>query len=74
MHTTTSLLNSLDSLATPKNSPRHCSSINSFPIAFKYGDFDYGADDLREMNVTWKYDYATANVDGVDQDFGHSSS
>jgi len=47
---------------------------NSFPISFKYGDFDYGADDLREMNITWKYDYATANVDGVDQDFGHSSA
>ena len=31
---------------------------NAFPISFKYGDFDYGADDLREFNITWKYDYA----------------
>ena len=47
---------------------------NSFPIAFKYGDFDYGADDLREMNVTWKYDYATVDVDGTPEDFGHNSA
>lgn len=32
---------------------------NAFPTAFKYGDFDYGTDDLREMNVTWKYDWAS---------------
>ena len=35
---------------------------NAFPIAFKYGDFDYGADDLREMEITWKYDYATMDI------------
>lgn len=32
---------------------------NAFPTAFKFGDFDYGTDDLREMNVTWKYDWAS---------------
>ena len=32
---------------------------NAFPIAFKYGDFDYGSDDLREMTITWKYDWAS---------------
>lgn len=32
--------------------------MNAFPIAFKYGDFDYGSDDLREFTLTWKYDYA----------------
>jgi hypothetical protein len=31
---------------------------NAFPISFKYGDFDYAADDLREMEVVWKYDWA----------------
>ena len=25
---------------------------NAFPIAFKYGDFDYGADDLREFSLS----------------------
>ena len=35
---------------------------NAFPIAFKYGDFDYGADDLREFSLTWKYDYAQCNL------------
>ena len=32
---------------------------NAFPTAFKFGDFDYGTDDLREMNITWKYDWAS---------------
>lgn len=32
---------------------------NAFPISFKYGDFDYGSDELREMSISWKYDYAT---------------
>ena len=31
----------------------------AFPTAFKFGDWDYGSDDLREMNITWKYDWAT---------------
>ena len=31
---------------------------HAFPIAFKFGDWDYGTDDLREMSVTWKYDFA----------------
>ena len=35
---------------------------NAFPIALKYGDFDYGADDLREMEVTWKYDWAKCTI------------
>jgi len=35
----------------------------AFPTAFKFGDWDYGADDIREMNITWKYDWAT--LDGV---------
>ena len=38
---------------------------NAFPTAFKYGDFDYGTDDLREMNVTWKYDWASVEVGPV---------
>ena len=35
---------------------------NAFPIAFKYGDFDYAADDLREFTITWKYDYAQCTL------------
>ena len=35
---------------------------NAFPIAFKYGDFDYGADDLREFTLSWKYDYAQCSL------------
>ena len=35
---------------------------NAFPIAFKYGDFDYGTDDLREFEITWKYDWAKCSV------------
>lgn len=35
---------------------------NAFPIAFKYGDFDYASDDLREFSLTWKYDYASCNL------------
>jgi hypothetical protein len=37
---------------------------NPFPTAFKFGDFDYGTDDLREMNVTWKYDWAEIKSGG----------
>ena len=45
---------------------------NAFPISFKYGDWDYGADDLREMNVTWKYDWASveAGPPGATKYFG----
>ena len=35
---------------------------NAFPIAFKYGDFDYASDDLREFSLTWKYDFAACNL------------
>ncbi len=35
---------------------------NAFPIAFKYGDFDYAADDLREFTLTWKYDFAKCTL------------
>ncbi len=35
---------------------------NAFPIAFKFGDFDYAADDLREFTLTWKYDYASCTL------------
>ena len=42
---------------------------NAFPISFKYGDFDYNADDLREMNVTWKYDWAEAKAKGAPSPF-----
>ena len=39
---------------------------NAFPIAFKFGDWDYGTDDLREMSVTWKYDWATVETKSPD--------
>ena len=35
---------------------------NAFPISFKYGDFDYGSDELREFSISWKYDYATCET------------
>jgi len=35
----------------------------AFPTAFKFGDWDYSSDDIREMSITWKYDWAS--VDGL---------
>ena len=47
---------------------------NPMPIAFKFGDFDYGTDDLREMSVTWKYDWAEVSVAGGDAKFSGAGS
>ena len=36
--------------------------INSFITEVKYGDLAYGEDDLVEMTVTMKYDWATVET------------
>ena len=44
---------------------------NSFITELKYGDLEYGADDLSELSVTLKYDWArvlTANNSSADKD------
>jgi hypothetical protein len=38
---------------------------NSFMTEVKYGDLEYGADDLTEMSVTLKYDWARVETAGV---------
>ena len=37
---------------------------NSFITELKYGDLEYGGDDLTEMSVTLKYDWARVETDG----------
>ena len=37
---------------------------NSFITEVKYGDLEYGGDDLTEMSVTLKYDWARVETDG----------
>ena len=39
---------------------------NSFITEVKYGDLEYGGDDLTEMSVTLKYDWATCETAGTD--------
>jgi len=38
---------------------------NSFITELKYGDLEYGADDLTEISVTLKYDWARVKTAGV---------
>mgnify|MGYP003119390309 CR=1 FL=1 len=38
---------------------------NAFMTEVKYGDLEYGADDLTEMSVTLKYDWARVETAGV---------
>ena len=38
---------------------------NSFMTEVKYGDLEYGGDDLTEMSVTLKYDWARVETAGV---------
>jgi len=38
---------------------------NSFITELKYGDLEYGGDDLTEMSVTLKYDWARVETAGV---------
>ena len=37
---------------------------NSFITELKFGDLEYGADDLTELSVTLKYDWARVETDG----------
>ena len=46
---------------------------NAFITELKYGDLEYGADDLSELSVTLKYDWArvlTANISSADKTTG----
>jgi hypothetical protein len=37
---------------------------NAFISAVKFGDFDYSSEDMREIEITFKYDWASCNVEG----------
>lgn len=37
---------------------------NCFVVGANLGDYDYASDDLREMSLTLKYDWATCDVNG----------
>ena len=37
---------------------------NAFITEIKYGDLEYGADDLTELSLTLKYDWATIETAG----------
>lgn len=37
---------------------------NAFITNVKFGDFDYSSEDLREISITFKYDWASCNVQG----------
>ena len=37
---------------------------NAFITEVKYGDLEYGGDDLTEMSITLKYDWASCETDG----------
>ena len=37
---------------------------NAFITELKYGDLEYGADDLTELSLTLKYDWARISTDG----------
>tara|TARA_R110000824_G_scaffold32672_3_gene105319 strand:+ start:8469 stop:9062 length:594 start_codon:yes stop_codon:yes gene_type:complete len=39
---------------------------NAFMTEIKYGDLEYGGDDLTEMSVTLKYDWARLKTSGTD--------
>jgi len=39
---------------------------NAWIAGIKYGDLEYGGDDLTEITVTLKYDWAKLNVSGTD--------
>ena len=38
---------------------------NAFITELKFGDLEYGADDLTELSVTLKYDWARLEVDAA---------
>lgn len=40
---------------------------NAFIKAAKYGDLDYSNDDLRQISLTIKYDWATCKINGVER-------
>ena len=37
---------------------------NAFISSVKFGDFDYSSEDMREIELTFKYDWASCNVEG----------
>ena len=37
---------------------------NAFITSAKFGDFDYSSEDMREIELTFKYDWASCNVNG----------
>lgn len=37
---------------------------NAFITSVKFGDFDYSSEDLREISITFKYDWASCVVNG----------
>ncbi len=37
---------------------------NAFITSVKFGDFDYSSEDMREIEITFKYDWASCEVEG----------
>ena len=37
---------------------------NAFITSAKFGDFDYSSEDMREIELTFKYDWASCAVEG----------
>lgn len=37
---------------------------NAFISSVKFGDFDYSSEDMREIEITFKYDWASCQVEG----------
>ena len=37
---------------------------NAFITSAKFGDFDYSSEDMREIEITFKYDWASCQVEG----------
>tara|TARA_R110000824_G_scaffold183900_1_gene364952 strand:+ start:8599 stop:9132 length:534 start_codon:yes stop_codon:yes gene_type:complete len=38
---------------------------NAFITSVKFGDFDYSSEDMREIEITFKYDWASCDVEGT---------
>ena len=47
---------------------------NAFITTAKYGDLDYSSDDLRTVEITVKYDWATCEQQGTESQFKFGSS
>ena len=42
---------------------------NAFIVNVKFGDFDYSSEDMREISLTFKYDWATCNLEVLGNEY-----